>query len=82
MDNITINELGSFFSGQSMGTFFVKAFGIVFSLLFTTYAVISYKQVQEITKAVLNSRNKFVVFFSLLQIFIGLFLLAFAILVL
>ena len=80
MDNINIDNIGSLISGTSLGFFFIKSFSIVFSLLFTTYAVVLYKQVQEISTAVQNDRNKFIILISLLQIFIGIFLLFFSIL--
>lgn len=72
-------DISQLFSAQAMSDFFIKSFGIVFSILFITYAVISYKQVQDVAKTVRSQRNGFIIFFSLLQILIGLFLLAFAI---
>jgi hypothetical protein len=82
MESITVDNIRIFFSGQSLGNFFMKSFGIVFSILFITYAVISYKQVQEVTRAVINRRNAFITLFFLLQIGLGLFMLFFAIIAL
>lgn len=81
MSNITIDDIGLFFSGASLGAFFIKAFSIVFSVLLITYAIIAYKQVQDISRVIINRRNNAIIFISLLQVFIGLFLLFFAIFV-
>lgn len=72
-------DIISFFAGRSLGFFFIKSFGIVFSLLFTVYAVVTFKQVQDITKAVLNERNRFIMLYSWIQIIIGIALLLYAI---
>jgi len=80
MFNLDFNQIISLFTGQSLGFFFIKSFSIVFSLLFTVYAVVTYKQVQEITKTVLNPRNRFIMLYSWIQIIIGIGLLLYAIL--
>ncbi|MBI4973333.1 hypothetical protein HZC27_01855 [Candidatus Roizmanbacteria bacterium] len=72
-------DIVSFFTGRSLGFFFIKSFSIVFSLLFTVYAVVTFKQVQDITKAVLNERNRFIMLYSWIQIMIGIALLLYAI---
>lgn len=79
MNDITMTGFNNFFSTPSLFHFFVKAFGIVFSLLFFIYTVVTYKQTQEISRTVRNARNKFILFISLLQIIGALILLAFAI---
>ena len=80
MDNITTISLVDFFSGSSLAGFFIKAFSVVFGLLFFVYAAVTYKQTQEICRTVQNSRNKFIIFISLLQVVMGIVLLVFAIL--
>lgn len=79
MFNLDSTQIMTFFTGQSLGYFFIKSFGVVFSLLFTVYAVVTFKQVQDITKAVLNERNRFIILYSWIQIVIGIALLLYAI---
>lgn len=78
MNNLTLN-LTDFFSAKNLGSFFIKSFSIVFALLFVTYAIVTYKQTQEISRTVQNPRNRIILLVSLLQILTGVFLLAFAI---
>jgi len=81
MDNIISTDfITKFFSGSSLTAFFIKAFSIVFSLLFITYAVVTYKQVQEMVRTLKNARNSKIIFITFIQIIIGLLLLLFAIL--
>jgi len=80
MDSLTFNSLVSFFSGWSLTLFFTKSFSIVFSLLFTVYAVVTYKQIEEMADTIQNPRNRFLVLFAYAQIFVGIFLLLFSIL--
>lgn len=77
-DTLTANFAG-FFTATSLAGFFIKAFSIVFALLYLIYTVVTYKQTQEIARTVNNPRNRFILFISLLQIFGALILLAFAI---
>jgi len=79
MFNLDVTQVISLFTGRSLSFFFIKSFSIVFSLLFTVYAVVTFKQVQEITKAVLNERNRFIMLYSWIQIIIGIALLLYAI---
>ncbi|MFA5135806.1 MAG: DUF5657 family protein [Patescibacteria group bacterium] len=80
METISLDSIGNFFSGDALGFFFIKSFSVVFSLLFTTYAIVIFKQIQGITKTVQNSRNAFIVSFTFFQIIIGFVLLVFSIL--
>lgn len=79
MLNLDVTQILSLFTGRSLGYFFIKSFSVVFSLLFTIYAVVTFKQVQEITKSVLNERNHFIILYSWIQIIIGIALLLYAI---
>lgn len=79
MFNLDLTNPTSFFTGHSIGFFFIKSFSIVFSLLFTVYAVVTFKQVQDITKAVLNERNRFIMLYSWIQIIIGIALFLYAV---
>lgn len=79
MDSLTFASLMTFFSGRSLTMFFMKSFSIVFSLLFTVYAIVTYEQIKEMSSTVQNPRNRFIVFISYSQIFAGVFLLLFSI---
>lgn len=79
MLNLDATQIMALFAGRSLGYFFIKSFGVVFSLLFTVYAVVTYKQVQEITRSVLDDRNRFILLYSLIQIVVGVALLLYAI---
>ncbi len=79
MFNLDFTQVISLFTGRSLGFFFIKSFSIVFSLLFTVYTIVTFKQIQEITKAVLNERNRFIMLYSWIQIIIGIVLLLYAI---
>lgn len=70
--------IADFFTAPSLAGFFIKAFSIVFALLYLIYVVVTYKQTQEIARTVRNPRNRFILFISLLQVFGALALLAFA----
>lgn len=79
MGNLTPATLADFFTAKTLGGFFIKAFSVVFALIFLIYAVVTFKQIQEISRTVQNSRNKFILFISFLQIATGIALLVFAI---
>jgi len=66
-------------TNRGMLSFFIKSFSIVFCLLLFVYAIVMYRQVVEISKAVINDRNKFILFISFIQMYIALGLLIFAI---
>lgn len=79
MFNLDVTQILSLFTGRSLGYFFIKSFGVVFSLLFTVYTIVTFKQIQEITRSVLNERNRFIILYSWIQIIIGIALLLYAI---
>jgi hypothetical protein len=79
MLDIDITPFTSFIFGRPLGYLFIKSFGIVFSLIFAVYAVVTFKQVQEITHSVLNERNRFIILYSRMQIMVSLILLLYAI---
>ena len=80
MENFDSGTILQYFSAASLGAMFIKAFSIVFSLVFLIYTVVTFKQTQEITRTITNRRNRFILTISGLQILVGLVLLVFAIL--
>lgn len=79
MDNFDFSTfLATYFSGPFLLAFFVKAFGIVSSIIFLVYTIVIHKQIEEINKTVTNTKQSILVFISFMQIFIVLCLVLFA----
>jgi len=76
MTGIDFNILINLFSGQ----FFFKTFSIVFSLLFSVYALVIFKQTQVMIKTIDSKNNSLILLISFLQIFVGLGLFIFSLL--
>lgn len=76
-----LGQLGNFFSGESIFRLFFKTFAVVFSVLYIIYALVIYKQTQIMTKTLITNNGTLIRFISLLQIFIGVGLLIFSLII-
>jgi len=70
-----------FLNNQSLLSFFIKAFALVFSIIFLLFTVVVYKQTQTMNKTLSTSVGGVIVSISFLQMLIALIivLLAFTI---
>ncbi|MCA9371584.1 hypothetical protein KC726_01675 [Candidatus Woesebacteria bacterium] len=73
------------FATVSSGTFvyfFIRAFAIIFSLMYFLYAIVITKQTQSFIKTITTTRRNILLFISFSQIILGLILVASAIFIL
>ena len=74
-------DLNTFFQSLTAAgfiNFFFKAFAIVFSLMFFFYAVVFYKQAQEITNTIQGKNTGIIPSISFLQIILAVIILLFS----
>ncbi|MCL4374755.1 hypothetical protein M1523_02740 [Patescibacteria group bacterium] len=71
--------LSDWFTNHAVLAWFVKAFTLVFSLMYLLFAIVIYKQTQIMTKTVQSDKNGLIYLGSLIQIVIGIILLIWAV---
>ena len=69
-----LNQLSGLFSGQNIFDLFFKVFAVVFSFLYSVYAIVIFKQTQVMIKTLESEGNALILPISLLQIIIGVIL--------
>lgn len=79
---MNFDQIVNFISNQNLVNFFVKAFAIVFSIIYILFSVVIFKQTQVMSKTVQTSSGSSIILISFIQIFIGIGLLIFALIIL
>lgn len=69
-------------TGNNIINLFFKSFSLIFSILYLIYAIVVLKQVQVISDTVQSKTNNTILTVSIIQIFIGVILIYFALTVL
>ena len=68
-------DLTSLLTGIGVTNFFVKAFSVVFSILYCIYSMIILRQTKIMSKTITSNNSQFVIVISRLQVFISLILI-------
>ncbi len=71
-------DLTNWFSGIMVIPLFIKAFAVVFALMYVLFAIVIYKQTQIMVKTVQSSTSYLILLGSMFQIIIGIILLIWA----
>ncbi len=74
-----IVELAKTFTGGDIVYFFIKAFSLVFSIMYFFYALVMLKQTQVMNKALSTERKNVFSLFSLIQLLLAVFVILLAI---
>ncbi len=68
-------EFSELLTGIGFTNFFVKAFSVVFSILYLIYSLVILKQIKIMVRSISLTNSPFVVLISRLQVFISLILI-------
>jgi len=74
-----IDELAKTFTGGDIVYFFVKAFSLVFSIMYFFYALVMVRQIQVMNKALSTERKNLFSLISIIQLLLAVFIILLAV---
>jgi len=74
-----IVELAKTFTGGDIVYFFVKAFSLVFSIMYFFYTLVMSRQIQVMNRALSTERKNFFSLVSIIQLLLAVFIILLAI---